>query len=145
VVGVPVTVRPSLRLVVTTAVVAVALPLGAARLFGGEDYRTDPPATARAHETLVGQEPMLGVEWSGSGSSTLVLDVGSPIGCTRAEVRIVRQDAKVVRLAAYGYLQDGADPQTPCGGPVTVDLGSPLLYRRVVEEGTDHVLLAGRQ
>jgi hypothetical protein len=134
---------------VTTAVVAVALPLGAARLLGGADYRTDPAAPASVtrdgvHESLAGQEPMLGLEWSKPSSSTLVLDVGSPLSCTRAEVRIVRQDDEAVRLAAYGYLADGGDPESPCAGPVTVDLGTPLRYRRVVEEGTGHVLLTGK-
>jgi hypothetical protein len=137
------------RLVLATVAVAVVLPLGAAHVLGGVDYRADPPApasvtTGGVHETLAGQEPMLGVAYSASGSATLVLDVGSPLGCTRAEVRVTRQDAHVVRLAAYGYLADGADPQTPCAGPVTVDLGTPLLYRRVVEDGTGHVLLPGK-
>jgi hypothetical protein len=146
VVAVPVALRISPRLALATAVVAVALPVGAARAFGGPDYRTDPPAPPvvtrdGVRETHAGQLPLLGVAWSASGSSTLVVDAGSPVGCTRAEVRVVSQDDDVVRIAAHGYLAAGAPPDSPCAGPVTVDLGTPLLYRRVVEEGTDHVLL----
>ena len=65
-------------------------------------------------------------------------------------VRVAEQDDDRVLLAAYRYRPDAAVdaadacPEPGFAAPVTLDLGSPLDGRRVVEDGTDHVLaLAG--
>jgi hypothetical protein len=85
----------------------------------------------------------------------VVVDAGQAVSEAPAcgaytTVRVTRQDGERVRIAAYSYLvAGGAAPAEVCARPgftghVTVDLGSPLGGRRVVEEGTDRVLaLAG--
>jgi hypothetical protein len=154
-----VTVRVSPRQQVAGAVLVAVLAAGGAAGvrtgWGGDDYRVDGPAPAEltvggARLTLTGQQPVVDVVPM-PGDSTRLLVTGTPAefdACTHTAVRVVEQDDVTVRLAAYSYGPDGGTAPGACPipvqvGPVTVDLGAPLEARRVLEAGTDHVLVVG--
>jgi hypothetical protein len=146
---VSVTVRVSRSVVLVAGATAVLVAgAGAWVAWGGTDYRVDgpPPVTLTvdgAPLSLTGQEPVLAVTVAPDHPSRLVVDVGSPTGCSLATARVMRQGPKVVRVAAYTYADAVADGTSACSGPLTVDLGTPLGDRRVVEDGTDRVLVTG--
>lgn len=130
-------------------------------VIGGHGHRVDGPAPGTltvdgVHLTLDAQVPVVAVTPAADDASRVTVDADQAVTAAPAcgaytSVRVTRQDDRRVRLAAYTYLVvDGATaPAAACADPgftghVTVDLGSPLGGRRVVEEGTDRVLrLAG--
>lgn len=139
--------------------VLVVAGLLAGGVIGGSAYRVDGPAAGTltvdgVHLTLDAQVPVVSVSPVPGDASQVVVEVGPATGqapCTAyAAVRVTEQDDRRIRLAAYSYrVDDGTAPDGACARPgfaghVTVELGMPLDGRRVVEEGTDRVLvLAG--
>jgi len=140
--------------VAVLAVLAVA-GLLAGGVIGGSDHRVDGavPGTLTVegvHLTLDAQVPVVSVTPAPGDPSGVVVDVGqidADAACGGyAAVRVTEQDDQRVRLAAYGYRADDGAAPGACTDPgfaghVTVDLGSPLDGRGVVEEGTDRVLV----
>jgi hypothetical protein len=127
---------------------------------GGSDYHVDGPAPGTltvggVHLTLDGQVPVVSVTPLPGDATRVTVDAGRP-GAEAATcgaytaVRVTRQDDDRIRVAAYTYrVDDGAAPGGTCADPgftghATVDLGAPLDGRRVVEEGTDRVLVLAR-
>jgi hypothetical protein len=140
--------------------VLVVAGLMAGGVLGGSGYRVDGSAPGTltvdgVHLTLDAQVPVVSVSPAPGDASRVVVDVGRTAGeappcAAYAAVRVTEQDDKRIRLAAYGYrVDDGTAPEGACADPgftgrVTVDLGSPLNGRRVVEEGTNRVLVVAR-
>jgi hypothetical protein len=137
--------------------VLVVAGLLAGGVIGGSGYRVDGPAAGTltvdgVHLTLDAQVPVVSVSPAPGDATRVVVEVDPATGeappCTAyAAVRVTEQDDQRIRLAAYSYrVDDGSAPDGACARPgfaghVTVDLGSPLDGRRVVEEGTDRVLV----
>ena len=147
----PVTVRVPSRAVPVAATAAVLLAAGGAwTAWGGAGYRVDGPPpesiTVDGAQLALGQQqPLLGVTAApGDARLAVAVTTDSFDPCTVTTVRVLEQDDDAVTLAAYAYRPaDAADDCTAGPGEVTVDLGTPLGGRRVVEDGTEHVLVTG--
>jgi hypothetical protein len=140
--------------------VLVVAGLLAGGVIGGPGYRVDGPAPGTltvggVHLTLDAQVPVVSVTPVPGDARRVAVDAGQAAAETAAcgaytAVRITRQDDRRIRIAAYSYrVADGAAPDAACAEPgftghATVDLGSPLDGRRVVEQGTDRVLVLAR-
>jgi len=151
-------VSPSVVAGVPGLAVMVVAGLLAGGVIGGSGYHVDGPAPGTltvdgVHLTLDAQVPLVSVSPLPDAASRVVVDAGeavteAPACGAYTTVRVTQQDGERVRIAAYSYLVDdgGAAPAEVCAEPgftgrVTLDLGSPLDGRRVVEEGTDRVLV----
>jgi hypothetical protein len=158
VVPVQVNVRVSPPLLVAGTAAAAALAVAGVHVAAGADYRVDGPVPRQltvdgVHLTLDQQVPVVSVSSAAGDPSLVVVDVGPTTAldadacAAYSTVRVTEQDERRVRVAAYSYrVDDGTAPADVCAAPgfaghVTIDLRSPLGDRRVVEDGTDRVLV----
>jgi hypothetical protein len=135
-------------------VLAAAGVLVAGRVADG-GYRVDGPAPRTlavngVRLTLDAQVPIVAVSTVPGDSSRVVVDVGPAVTeepcASYTSVRVAEQDEHRVLLTAYRYQPDAtvdqadACPEPGFAGHATLDLGSPLAGRRLLEDNTDRPL-----
>jgi hypothetical protein len=136
----------------------VVAGLLAGGVIGGSGYHVDGPAPGTltvdgVHLTLDAQVPLVSVSPLPDAASRVVVDAGeavteAPACGAYTTVRVTQQDGERVRSppTATSWTTAAPPPRRSAPSPgftgrVTLDLGSPLDGRRVVEEGTDRVLV----